>query len=135
MDIDAVRNVPPAIPAAAPQAQRTAERADTAPERTSGSGVNLGEKFSKQDTRQTDHQPEEGACARMLEAAIEQANRQLLNADRRLEASVHESTNRIMVRVIDTYADEVIMEIPPEQTLDLFAKVLEMAGILLDERR
>jgi len=31
--------------------------------------------------------------------------------------------------------DEVIREIPPEKSLDMLQKMLEMAGILVDEKR
>jgi flagellar protein FlaG len=69
----------------------------------------------------------------MLQSAINTANKQLVNANRMLQVNVHEKTNRIIVKIIDTETDEIVREIPPEKTLDLFAKVLEMAGLLLDE--
>jgi len=80
-------------------------------------------------------QKEREASASMLTSAIETANKQLVNAGRMLQASVHEKTNRLHVKIIDTDTNEVVREIPPEKTLDLFAKVLEMAGILVDERK
>jgi len=78
---------------------------------------------------------EEEASAKMLHSAVETANKHLINANRTLLASVHEKTNRIQVKVICTETKEVVKEIPPEKTLDLFAKVLEMAGLLLDEHQ
>jgi flagellar protein FlaG len=40
-----------------------------------------------------------------------------------------------MVKVVDTETQEVIREIPSEKILDMVANILEMAGILVDERR
>ena len=47
---------------------------------------------------------------------------------------VHEKTNRIIIKLVDRDTQEVIKEIPPEKTLDLMAKRMELAGVLVDER-
>ncbi|MEK3719050.1 flagellar protein FlaG [Paenibacillus sp. FSL H8-0034] len=52
-----------------------------------------------------------------------------------LEFSIHTKTNRIMVKVLEKDTGKVIREIPPEKTMDMVAKLWEMAGILVDERR
>lgn len=67
--------------------------------------------------------------------AIEKANKAISFSNRQLEFSVHEKTKEIMVKVIDSETKEVIREIPPEKILDMVANLLEMAGILVDERR
>jgi uncharacterized FlaG/YvyC family protein len=41
----------------------------------------------------------------------------------------------IIVKIIDTDTKEVIREIPSEKILDMFANMLELAGLLVDERR
>lgn len=66
---------------------------------------------------------------------IERANRAIAGATCNFEYSIHEKTKEIMVKVIDRDTKEVIREIPPEKILDLVAKMWEMAGILVDERR
>lgn len=48
---------------------------------------------------------------------------------------IHEGTNRITIKIVDKKTKEVIKELPPERTLDMIAKVWEMAGILVDEKR
>ena len=55
--------------------------------------------------------------------------------NRRLEFKVDEDTHRIVVKVIDTETDKVIKEIPPEQIIELAAKIQEMVGLLVDEER
>lgn len=72
---------------------------------------------------------------KVLIDAIERANKSLAGTNRKFEISVHEKTNDIMVKVIDTESNEIIREIPPEKILDLVAKLWELAGILVDERR
>ncbi|OPZ87881.1 MAG: flagellar protein FlaG [Firmicutes bacterium ADurb.Bin419] len=67
--------------------------------------------------------------------AIEKANKAITGAKTQFEFSIHEKTNEIMVKVIDSETQEVIREIPPEKILDMVAKMWEMAGILVDERR
>lgn len=47
---------------------------------------------------------------------------------------VHEATNRVTIQIVDKNTKEVIKEIPPEKTLDMIAKVWELAGILVDEK-
>lgn len=67
--------------------------------------------------------------------AIEKANKAISGGGRKFEFSIHDKTKEIMVKVIDSETDEVIREIPPEKILDLVAKIWEMVGILVDERR
>ena len=49
--------------------------------------------------------------------------------------SVHEGTHRITIKIIDKDTGKVIKEYPPEETLDMIAKVWEVAGIFIDKRR
>lgn len=48
---------------------------------------------------------------------------------------IHEGTNRVTIKIVDKTTKKVIKELPPEKTLDMIAKVWEMAGILVDEKR
>ncbi len=67
--------------------------------------------------------------------AIQKANKAISGGNRRFEFSIHEKTNEIVVKVFDSQTDELIREIPNEKVLDMVAKICEMAGILVDERR
>lgn len=66
--------------------------------------------------------------------AIDRAIKALEGPHTVFEVSVHEQTNSIMVKVLDRDSGQLIREIPPEKTLDLVAKMMEIAGILIDER-
>lgn len=67
-------------------------------------------------------------------SAIEKANDEFTTYDRKFEFSIHEKTNKISVKVIDTLTDDIIREIPPEKILDMIAGIWEVAGIIVDEK-
>ncbi|MDM7920278.1 MAG: flagellar protein FlaG, partial [Methanosarcina sp.] len=53
---------------------------------------------------------------------------------RDLKIQVDEKTGRVIVKVISKESGKVIREIPPEEMLDLAARIEEMTGILFDEK-
>ncbi len=67
--------------------------------------------------------------------AISEINKKIRPTHTQCEFKYHEKTKRITITVRDSETDEVIKEIPPEKTLDMIAKSLELAGILVDEKR
>lgn len=75
------------------------------------------------------------AASDQLKKAIEEMNRKISNTNEEAVFGVHEETNRIMIKIVDKDTKEIIKEFPPEKTLDMIAKVWEMAGILVDEKR
>ena len=67
--------------------------------------------------------------------AIEKANQKLSGADREFEFSVHEKTKQIMVKIIDKETKEIVREIPSVKILDMVAKLCELNGLFVDEKR
>lgn len=77
---------------------------------------------------------EEGqASNEQIRQSVEKINKNMSN--REAIFGVHEATNRVMIKIVDKDTKEVIKEFPPEKTLDMIAKVWEMAGIMVDEKR
>lgn len=72
---------------------------------------------------------------RVVIEAIQKANKAILGGNRRFEFSIHEQTNEIVVKVYNSETDELVREIPNEKILDMVAKICEMAGLFVDERR
>lgn len=70
-----------------------------------------------------------------VENAIRDINAKIRPTHTECQFSYHEATKRISIKVLDQDSGEVIREIPPEKTLDMIAKTLELAGILVDEKR
>lgn len=67
--------------------------------------------------------------------AIEKLEGQFDNEKREYQFVVHEKTKDIMIKVIDPASKEVLKEFPSEQILDMVAKMCELAGIFVDEKR
>lgn len=76
---------------------------------------------------------ESQATAEQIRKAVEQLNKKMGNSEAIF--GIHEATNRVTIKLVDKDTKEVIKELPPEKTLDMIARVWDMAGILVDERR
>lgn len=77
---------------------------------------------------------EEGqASNEQIRQAVDRINKNSSNGE--AVFGIHEKTNRVTIKIVDKDTKEVIKEFPPEKTLDMIAKVWEMAGIMVDERR
>ena len=70
-----------------------------------------------------------------VKSAIAEINKKIKPTHTQCEFKYHEKTKRISITVRDSDTDEVVREIPPEKTLDVLAKTLELAGILVDVKR
>ena len=66
---------------------------------------------------------------------IEKANGTLNTNQYEYEFTVHEKTKQIMVKVIDAETKEKVTEFPSEKILDMVAKMCELAGLFIDEKR
>jgi len=70
-----------------------------------------------------------------IKAAIDQANEKLKPVKKEFSYAIHEKTHRVMVSIKNSETGEVIKEIPSEKDLDMLAKIREMAGIVVDQKR
>ena len=75
----------------------------------------------------------EQAASEQLKQAVSQANKRMQSSE--MQFGIHEGTKRITLKIIDKDTKEIIKEFPPEKNLDMIAKVWELAGILVDEKR
>ncbi len=66
--------------------------------------------------------------------AVDRAIKAMEGPHTSVEFSVHKETNTIMIKVLNKETNEVIREVPPEKTLDVAAKLMEVAGLLIDHR-
>ena len=111
------------------EAGRQAVQAAEAVDKTTSIVENSQEKgFSGKE----DSQGKE-ATNEQIRKAVEQINKNMGNSE--AVFGIHEKTNRVMIKIVDKETKKVIKELPPEKTLDMIAKVWDMAGILVDERR
>ncbi len=75
----------------------------------------------------------EQAKLEKIRKAIEDLNRNSPNSEALY--GIHEGTNRVTIKIVNKETKEVIKELPPEETLDMIARIWEIAGLMVDERR
>lgn len=87
------------------------------------------------DVKGTEKENKEKAVTeKQIKQAIDEANQRTRFTKKSFEYAFDDRTNRVSITVIDQETDEVIREIPAEETLDMLAKIWELAGIVVDEK-
>lgn len=80
---------------------------------------------------------DEGRGNRPSESTVKQAISDInkkINPNTIAQYGFHDETNRVTIKIVDKDTDKTIKEFPAEETLDMIAKVWELAGMFLDER-
>lgn len=90
-------------------------------------------KAEKKDNDNTNDTRQNQASNEQIKQAVDKLNKSMSNSE--AVFGIHEKTNRVTIKIVDKETKKVIKELPPEKTLDMIAKVWEMAGILVDEKR
>ena len=110
--------------------QNVAEPVDNVTLSVNATQAKDGESGNGQNPQQ-EQQP--SASAEAVKKAVEEMNKKMANSV--AQFGIHEETNHITIKIVDKESRKVIKELPPEKTLDMIAKVWEMAGLLVDEKR
>lgn len=84
-------------------------------------------------SQEREGQASQQATSEQIKKAVEQLNKSMTHSEAIF--GIHEKTNRVTIKIVDKDTKEVIRELPPEKTLDMIAKVWELAGLLVDEKR
>ena len=104
---------------------------------------NLMKKTIQIDTKETDKNGKDGNRAdsqaqqtisekSQIKKAVDEINKKAHNSD--AVFGIHDATNRVTIKIVDKDTKKVLKEYPPEKTLDMIAKVWEMAGLLVDQK-
>ena len=91
--------------------------------------ADIQNKVNLEDKKENKINPED------LSVAVEKANKVLFKNNSHLQFRIHEKTKDVMVKIINDDIGEVLKEIPSEKMLDMVAKLWEIAGIFVDEKR
>ncbi len=67
-----------------------------------------------------------------LDSAFAGMNSKLKMQRTRCEYDYDEATNRVSIKVYDKDTDELVLEAPPEKSIEALKKTLELAGIIVD---
>lgn len=96
-------------------------------------GVARTKEFDRDSQEQGAFSNQSQPSKEQIKKAVDQMNKKMENSE--AVFGFHEDTNRVTIKIVDKDTKKVIKELPPEKTLDMIAKVWEMAGILVDEKR
>ncbi|MBO5032920.1 MAG: flagellar protein FlaG [Lachnospiraceae bacterium] len=140
MYIEAMSNTVPAVSAAAVRTVSETEAAKSVKaESTDGNtqSVQPDKKdvaavYGKQKSDIKLPDEKKSADNEQIRKTIENIKAQLPNSE--VKFGIHEKTDRVTIKLVDKKTKEVIKEFPPEKTLDMIAKCMELAGMLVDEK-
>lgn len=141
MGIEAIKGAAMTYHGSASTAE-TREEARSKVEQTENVGIsnNIAKATVALDTKQTsgegtgsNAQQDQDKQNAQIKKAIDDINKKAMNSEAIF--GIHEATNRVTIKIVDKDTKKVIKELPPEKTLDMIAKVWEMAGLMVDEKR
>lgn len=118
----------PGTPPVTPGAPEPAARIEAGPEKKAGdtAKAHADAVTTVIERAKVDHE--------QFKAFLEKLNIAMNALDIQARFSVHEATKQVMVQVINVESGKVIREIPPKRILDMVAKMLDLVGLLMDER-
>ena len=116
-----VRSTTPSVETTQKVSESTA--ANAAPDYTTRA------KDDAEETAKNGNKPSEST----IKQAISDINKKI-NPNTIAEYGYHDDTNRVTIKIVDKDTDDVIKEYPAEETLDMIAKVWELAGMFVDEK-
>jgi len=101
---------------------------------SNGDAQNGAQSYTQTQTKMAETEEQIQADNAKVKQAITEMTK---NAKSSAEAvfGIHEKTNRVTIKMVDKETKKVIKEFPPDETLDMIAKVWEIAGIMVDEKR
>lgn len=71
---------------------------------------------------------------KQIQSEISKVNNQLRFKGTRCEFKIYDDINKVGIKVFDKETNEVVCEMPTEETIELMQKLWELAGIMYDEK-
>ncbi|MFB5266724.1 flagellar protein FlaG [Paenibacillus enshidis] len=97
----------------------------------SSTGTVVSEPMQSGGTRTSSYVPQD---QEKVIADLQKAIRAIQGPQKQFEISMHEQTHTVMIKVIDKETGDLIREVPPEKILDLAARMMEITGLIIDEK-
>ena len=146
MPVQPVQPIQPVKPVEAGQQEGQNEKQGNDLSVTSSAGNNVAAAYNGQQAQMPAiGTGSQNGSKQSTEEQIEQENEKVMKAisemNKKMTSNteavfgIHEDTNRITIKLVDKTTRETIKELPPEKTLDMIAKVWELAGIMVDEKK
>ncbi len=76
----------------------------------------------------------EGLSREDLEKTLDELNDVLEVVTKDLRFELHQPTDNLMVHIINRESQEILKTMPPEEMLDIAARIRTMIGIIIDEK-
>lgn len=92
------------------------------------------EAWAEASTRSSESREATTQDTELLKDVLQVAERHFQIRNVGLEFEVHDATGRLKVTVLDSDTGKIIREVPPQQVLDMVAKLDEMMGILFEQK-
>jgi len=89
------------------------------------------EESAKNESRVSESDLEEGRAE--IEKTVEDMNSFLKSQRKTLSFFVDKDSGRYGVKVVDSKTNEIVKQIPPDEVLDIAAKIKDMIGALIDK--
>ncbi len=120
----AVETVTPRTEAVSQISMETAAQAGVSATGAMGAANESSKSSGGEDSRQVENA--------QIRKAVAEINKKANNTE--VIWGIHDETNRVTIKIVDKDSKEIIREFPPEETLDMIAKVWEIAGLRVDEK-
>lgn len=131
MYAESVGNISAATQTSSAQPVKSAKPEIEAPKPVEVKEVDMAKIWEKLENK-NNSEAQRKADQERIQKILEKISKKIPNSEPRF--GIHEATNRITIKIVDRDTKEVIKEFPPEETLDLIAKNLELAGVLMDKK-
>ncbi len=88
-----------------------------------------------QSSGQQEYPKENPALSEELKKKIEEITQNIDRSNEEAVFGIHKGTGRVTIKIVDKENGDTLRELPPEKTLDMLAKLWEVAGLIVDEKR
>lgn len=96
----------------------------------------LGSQTQRDNTPEAVESAEQQVSVKEIGKAVDDLNKWVKQTQStHLQFRLHEQLKEYYVEIIDDHTKEVIREVPSKKILDVAAKMQEMIGLLVDEKR
>ncbi len=93
----------------------------------------IGSAYNNMDTKKDT--PFDKKQLAKLEEVVKGINEEIKETKSHISYDVHEATNTILVKLVDSDTDEIIREYPSVKNLDFVARIMEKVGLMFDAKK
>lgn len=133
MASDVIGSVGNVAPAYAPEVPKNSP-ADSAGTKENGSIERVNPLKSADSTRADNDARSSQLNEEQLQSAVDKINEMMRQGQRSLSFSVDEESNQVVVTVKNTETDEVVRQIPNEETLKFARHIESMMGLIFNDK-